>query len=135
MVEAPVRKLKLRDDKNLISPPSVVFPLYQCAKSVTIVNFIPNAKLDLQVDGMEVIVDAPGGFPVPNGRTLLIPAALVIGQEVRARQHFGGSTSSWSSAVTVRDHTIDYPTGPPRPEINPAPVYKCGSRTGVNNLL
>jgi|SRR5215831_1086367 len=83
MVEVPVRKLKLRDNKDLISPPSVVFPLYQCAKSVMIVNFIPNAKLDLQVDGMEVIVGAPGGFPVPNGRTLLIPAALVIGQEVR----------------------------------------------------
>ena len=37
--------------------------------------------------------------------------------------------------MIVRDHTKDYPAGPPRPEINPAPVYKCGSRTGVSNLL
>ena len=35
----------------------------------------------------------------------------------------------------MRDHTQDYPDGPPRPRIDPAPVYQCGSRTGVSNLL
>ena len=33
------------------------------------------------------------------------------------------------------DHTVEFPAGPPRPGINPAPVYKCGVRTGVGNLL
>jgi hypothetical protein len=72
---------------------------------------------------------------MPNGTTVPLPSALVLGQVVRARQNFGGATSNWSAPVTVRDHNIDYPTGPPRPEIEPAPVYKYGSRTGVNNLL
>jgi hypothetical protein len=130
MVEVLVEKLQLLDDKKLISPPSVVSPLYQCAKAITIFDFIPNATLDVQV-----ITGAPGGFPMPNGTTVPLPSALVLGQVVRARQNFGGATSNWSAPVTVRDHTIDYPTGPPRPEIEPAPVYKCGSRTGVNNLL
>jgi hypothetical protein len=135
MVEVPVDKLQLRDDKKLISPPSVVSPLYQCAKAITIFDFIPNATLDVQVDSTQVITGAPGGFPMPNGTTVLLPSALVLGQVVRARQNFGGATSNWSAPVTVRNHTIDYPTGPPRPEIEAAPVYKCGSRTGVNNLL
>jgi hypothetical protein len=35
----------------------------------------------------------------------------------------------------VRDHILDYPGGPPRPIVKPAPVFKCGVRTGVGNLL
>jgi hypothetical protein len=135
MAVVPREKLKLRDNKKLISPPALVAPLYQCAKAVTVVGFIPNATLDVRVDGNITISGAPGGFPVPSGRTLKLPAPLVVGQVVQARQHFQGATSAWSTPVTVRDHTLDYPTGPPRPEIDPAPVYQCGSRTGVNNLL
>ena len=135
MVEVPIGKLHLRDEKKLISPPTVVSPLYQCAKAVTIIDFIPNATLDVQVGGTQVITGAAAGFPMPDGRTLPLPTALVVGQVVRARQNFGGAPSNWSTPVTVRDHTLDYPTGPPRPDIEPAPVYKCGSRTGVNNLL
>ena len=41
----------------------------------------------------------------------------------------------WTAPIVVGDHTKDYPAGPPRPEINPAPVYKFGVRTGVGNLL
>ena len=134
MAEVPREKLKLRDDPKVISPPTVS-PLYQCATAVTVVGFIANATLDLQVNGVTVIAGVPGGFPVPNGRTLPLPAALVAGQVVRARQKFGGATSGWSAGVTVRDHTVDFPNGPPRPEVDPAPVYQCGSRTGVNNLL
>ena len=136
MVEVPVENLKLQDNKNLISPPVVDSPLYQCSKVVTIIDFIPNATLDVKIGSAPpVITGADGGFPVPNGRTLLLPSALVVGNVIQARQHFEGATSNWSDPVTVRDHTEDYPTGPPRPEIDPAPVYKCGSRTGVNNLL
>ena len=61
--------------------------------------------------------------------------AIVAGQKARVRQHHGGATSSWAAEVEVRDHTVDYPAGPPRPQVYPAPVYACGSRTGVGNLL
>src|SRR6185436_18226675 len=33
------------------------------------------------------------------------------------------------------DHTADFPAGPPRPQVFPTPLYECGSRTGVDNLL
>jgi dienelactone hydrolase len=36
---------------------------------------------------------------------------------------------------TISHSCTDYPAGPPRPELFPTPLYKCGTRTGVNNLL
>jgi hypothetical protein len=135
MSEVPINRLDFQDDRKLISPPIVVAPLYQCATVVTIIGYLPGALLDVQVDGVTVITGAPGGFPMPNGATLPLPAALVAAQRVRARQQTSFAISDWSPEVVVGDHTKDYPTGLPRPEINPAPVYHCGSRTGVSNLL
>jgi hypothetical protein len=108
-------------------------PLYRCAVSVTVTAYEPNATIDVDVSG--TVTSASGGFPFPNGVTIALPAALVAGQKVKARQNVGGATSPWTPVITVGDHTKDYPAGPPRPEINPAPVYKCGVRTGVGNLL
>jgi hypothetical protein len=132
--EIPRSGLDLQDDRKLISPPVVAEPLYQCATAVTIIAFIPHATLEVQVNGATVAT-VTGGFPEPNGQSVPLPAELVAGQTVRARQSTAIATSAWSNTVTVKDHTKDYPSGPPRPEINPAPVYKCGSRTGVSNLL
>jgi hypothetical protein len=133
--EVSRRRLKLKDDRKLLSPPWLAEPLYQCATAVTVYGFVAHAKLDVEVAGTVVIANQQVGFPEPQGATLALPAALVAGQSVRVRQKSGGMQSAWSSALTVRDHTQDYPAGPPRPQINPAPVYKCGSRTGVGNLL
>jgi hypothetical protein len=91
--------------------------------------------LDIERNGAVVINNFPAGFPEPNGCVVPLANALDTGWVVRVRQHFGGATSDWSSPQTVRDHTVDYPAGPPRPVVNPAPVFKCGSRTGVGNLL
>jgi hypothetical protein len=123
----------LRENPKLISPPIIQEPLYQCAVSVSVFAYEPNATIEVDVNG--TITSAPGGFPFPDGITITLPAALVAGQKVRARQTAGGATSPWTPSITVGDHTKDYPAGPPRPQINPAPVYKCGVRTGVGNLL
>jgi hypothetical protein len=132
--EIPIERLKLRDDPSILSPPIVAFPLYACATAVTVLSFVPHAELELEIAGTGLPVE-PAGFPDPDGFTFTGIAALVAGQVMRARQTFGGATSDWSQPVTVGDHTADYPAGPPRPEINPEPVYECGSRTGVRNLL
>ncbi|MEA2639082.1 MAG: hypothetical protein QOF51_476, partial [Chloroflexota bacterium] len=134
-MEVPTKGLELRKDPRAISPPIVVGPLYQCGTVVQVRGYIPQATLDLEIAGGVVIAGAPGGFPEPNGAILPLPSALVKDRLVRARQHFGGVTSDWGPGETVRDHTVDYPAGPPRPVINPAPVFDCGSRTGVGNLL
>jgi hypothetical protein len=135
MAEVPIDGLDLRDDRRLISPPIVVAPLYQCATSVTVIGYLSGARLDVQVEGVTVVSDFAGGFPMPNGATTALPAPLTAGQRVRARQRTAEATSGWSAEVVVGDHTKDYPNGPPRPEVEPAPVHECGSRTGVANLL
>lgn len=134
-MEVPRDKLKLRDDPGLLSPPIITQPLYACAKAVNITGYVPNATLDVEVNGAVVIAGFPGGSPAPYGATIHLPNPLVAAQTVRARQHRGTATSAWSPVATARSHTADYPAGPPRPELFPTPLYKCGVRTGVENLL
>lgn len=130
----PRERLDLQRDPELLSPPIVVAPLYQCASAVVVIAYVPEADIELQVNGATVAL-VPGGFPLPQGVTIPLPAKLVAGEIVRARQITPVAQSGWSAEVTVGDHTADYPAGPPRPDINPAPVYECGIRTGVSNLL
>lgn len=133
-MEVSRERLQLRDDPKVISPPSLD-PVYACGRAVVVRGYIANATLDIEVAGAIVVPGIPGGFPVPNGALVPLPNPLIAGQVVRARQRFGGATSGWSAPRTAIDHTVEYPAGPPRPAINPAPVYKCGVRTGVGNLL
>ncbi|GDY60454.1 hypothetical protein SVIO_110770 [Streptomyces violaceusniger] len=128
-----IRRLHLEDNRELLSPPLLV-ELYQCAIGVTVFGFLPHAEIDIEVDGA-VVVTQQVGFPEPVGATLPLPAPLVAGQTVRSRQRLGGLQSDWSQPSTVLDHTREFPAGPPRPQINPAPPLECGVRTGVANLL
>lgn len=127
-------RVDLKHDRELLSTPWLAGPLYQCATAVTVWGFVPHATLDIEVNGA-VVTSVVAGFPEPQGARVTLPNPLVVGQQMRVRQHSGGLTSGWSPALVVRDHTADYPAGPPRPQINPAPVWTCGSRTGVGNLL
>jgi hypothetical protein len=132
--ETSVDELELRDDPELISPPVVAQPLYACAEAVVLLSFLPHADIEIQVDGVAAVATT-AAFPEPSGQAFMLPAPLMAGQLVRARQGSGGVVSDWSEPVVVIDHTLHYPAGPPRPQINPAPVHECGSRTGVANLL
>jgi hypothetical protein len=132
--QVPRERTKLKDDPALISPPIVVDDLYSCAKAVQVIGFIPLAKIDVRVDGT-IVASVQVGYPDPDGATIPLPSALITGQKVTARQKTSTATSGWSATVVVRDYKTSFPAGPPRPEINPAPVFNCGSRTGVGNLL
>jgi hypothetical protein len=128
------REAKVDDDPTLLSPPVVVEPLYQCATAVQVLGGAPDAKIEVEVNG----TIAGGGIVqtvLPYGIAIGVPS-LKANDQVRARQTTASAQSAWSSpSVTVRDHTQDYPAGPPRPEIFPLPLYECGVRTGVSNLL
>jgi len=128
------KRLELPDNPKFLSPPIVTKPLYQCAIAVTVISYVLDADLEIEVDGVTV-AGVNGGSPWPEGVTVPLPNALIVGQKVRARQKTAIALSDWSATVIVKDHTKDYPAGPPRPEINPAPVFECGVRTGVSNLL
>ena len=134
MAEVPTERLKLKETRFL-SPPVVGAPLYKCAKAVVVYGFDPGATLDLEVNAIIVLTGVPGGFPLPQGALLTLPAPIVAGDVVRARQKANGLLSGWSASVTAKLYSQDFPDGPPRPKIDPAPPFECGSRTGVNNLL
>ena len=128
------READLKDDPKLLSPPVVSEPLYQCATAVVVVGGVADAKIEVEVNGA-FAGSAVVQTVLPYGITIGVPK-LVANDKVRARQQTATATSDWSTPeVTVRDHTKDYPAGPPRPEIFPLPLYKCGVRTGVGNLL
>ena len=122
--EIPREQLKLREKPDLLSPPYLDQP-YQCATAVTVHGFLPHATIEVEVAGA-VVISQPVEFPLPVGATIGLPAPLVAGQIVRARQQLGAGQSDWSAPVATLDHTSEYPAGPPRPVINPAPVFKCG---------
>ena len=134
-MEVPRNKLELRDDPAALSPPILTQPLFACAAAVNVTGYVPGATLDIEVAGALVVVGAAGGSPAPFGATIHLPAALTAGQAVRVRQHHAGATSPWCAPAAVVDHTAQYPAGPPRPELFPTPLYDCGVRTGVTNLL
>jgi hypothetical protein len=134
MAEVPTRRLEL-NDKKLLSPPIVGAPLYKCAVAVAVYGFVPLASLDLEINGAVALSGVPAGFPQPQGALLSLSTPLDEGDVVRARQAASGMVSGCSAPVIMSTHTQDFPDGPPRPEINLAPVYECGSRTGVSNLL
>ncbi|MFA5924546.1 MAG: hypothetical protein WC856_25210 [Methylococcaceae bacterium] len=130
--EVPIEKLDLRDRPGFLSPPIVVGPLYQCAPDVGIRGFITHAEIDVRIDGLIVLTQE--GLN-PDGQQFSLPVQLRANQTVDARQRFDGAESDWSYVETAKDHTIEFPAGLPRPEINPPPLYKCGASTAVSNLL
>lgn len=130
--EVPIKELDLPDRRDFLSPPIVVGPLYQCAPNVAVRGFIIHAEIDVRVDG--VIVLTREGLN-PDGQQFSLPDRLQANQAVDARQRYDGAESDWSNVETAKDHTIEFPAGPPRPEINPPPLYECGAATAVSNLL
>ena len=132
--EHPADEFDFKDDPGVLSPPIVAEPLWACGGSVTVLGFVPGATIEVELDG-GIVASGVGADPDPGGAAFGLPSALVAASVVRARQTTAAGTSGWSTPATVRDHTVDYPAGPPRPQIDPAPVYECGSRTGVQNIL
>src|SRR5260370_25199177 len=104
------RPESIKENRKLLCPPIIEQPLYQCAASVTVLAYEPNATIDVDVSG--TITSAPGGFPVPNGVTVHLPAALVAGQIVGARQKLPGRVGARTRPIVVGAHTKECPTGP-----------------------
>ncbi len=132
--EVELQGLDLKNDPEFISVPYLEEPLYKCAKSVTARGFMPRARIEIEIEG-NIEISQNAGFPEPHGATFPLASEPQDTQKLRVRQISGGATSEWSRIYHVGKHTVDYPAGLPRPEIDPNPVHKCGSRTGVSNLI
>lgn len=118
------------DDREEISPPIVIGPLYACATKLAVAGTILDAEVSVYVDGALVgtkISRSPSqlDFDVPE---------LEVGQIVTAEQKIDGIASGFSNSVTVRDHKIDYPSGLPAPEIDPELIYECGHTVAARHV-
>src|SRR4051812_2138401 len=116
------REAHLQEDPQLLSPPTIE-PPYGCAIVVQVLGGVANAKIEVEVNGTLAgsgIVQAV----LPYGITISV-AKLSPGDKIRARQLTSTAKSDWSMpSVIVRDHTKDFPAGPPRPELFPLPLYQ-----------
>ena len=57
--EIELEKLGLRDDPEILSPPTVS-RLYACATAVTVSGFVPHAKLELEIAGSALPLEQAG---------------------------------------------------------------------------
>jgi len=124
----------LRDDPTVLSPPIVMEPLYACSPVVRVQGFIPDAKIEVFIDGQGAGT-AIGNDPAGASVAVTVNPVLERDMIVTATQTFDSSTSGASDAVTVRSHTEDYPNGVPKPRIDPPPLYQCGKATGFRDVV
>ena len=121
---------EVKSDPNTVSPPIVMGPLYACVDTVEVRGAIRNAKLVVQVNG----VDKPAVQVTTPSHTLVRTGALVAGDVVRAYQDYQGVVSDPSRDEKVIDHTIAYPTGLPEPRIDPTLIHECGRTIAVRHV-
>ncbi len=123
------------ENRSLISPPTVLHPLYVCASNVAVKHFLKGARIDVFIAGNPTpIGTAIGEFPT-IGVNIDVGAAFAGGEVITATQTINGFTSGPSNAVTVTSHSEDYPGGLPEPRINAPPLWECGLATGVRDVV
>ena len=118
------------EDRDFISAPIVVDPLYGCANAIEVRGAYYDATVTVFIDGAQV---AQAQVTEPSQQIIAVPE-LVAGQDVIAVQEKDGLISDPSLPVIVRDHTEDYKDGLPRPEIDPTVVHQCGRVIAVRHI-
>ena len=122
----------LKEDRSFVSPPTLQHPIYACAQTVVVKNFIVGAKLEIFVNGTSVATET-GIWN--EGAPVKLPNPLTEGQEVYAKQIYGVATSDPSNKVIVTNYLSDYPSGLPSPRISRSPLFKCGRAIGIEDAV
>jgi outer membrane protein assembly factor BamB len=125
---------ELQDDRRVLSPPRLDEPIYACTEGVWVSGFIPGAQIDIFIAGIPTPVGT-GTSQFATGDKFKVSVTWEKGMVVTATQTWNGVTSNPSNAVTVRHPKDDYPTGYPKPRIDPPPVLRCGRAIGARDLL
>jgi hypothetical protein len=91
-----------------------------------------DAKVTLLIDGAAVATISPARSPYQ----IEFPGlpALVAGQVVTALQESASAVSAPSDPVVVKDYRDDFPTGLPKPVIDPTRVYQCAEWIAVRHV-
>lgn len=117
--------------KELLSPPTVSEPLYECATAVSVAGFAPGALIEIYSNGTATI--GGGVSDAPWGQSFAVNPPLTNGQVITATQTLGGVMSPHSKGITVKSFFESHPEGLPKPRLD-TPIYNCGGAIGVNNL-
>lgn len=125
-----VPKGNVKDNPQFVSKPIAIGPLYDCADAIEIRGVVLDAKLTVFINGASL---PSVKVRNPDKETVPVPA-LAPGQKVVAIQTVDGVKSDESNEETVRDHTVDFPMGLPKPDIFPTVIYECGNVIAVRHL-
>ncbi len=123
------------ENPKFVSPPTLGHPIYACSTNVTISNFIKGATLNVFIDGAPAPNPSVVGQVPEIGVNFDVGAAFTVGQVVTVTQTFNGATSLPSNAVPVTSHTVDYPTGLPKPRLFKHPLRQCGHAVLVEDTV
>jgi outer membrane protein assembly factor BamB len=128
-----VRGKDLKDDPTVLSPPILEDPIYECTDTVFVKGFVPGAEVKVFVAG--TVAPIGSGHSIASSMSIKTSLTFIKGQVLTATQTVGANTSGASNAVTVRGVSDDYPSGLPKPRIDPPPLYRCGKATGARDIL
>ena len=112
--------------------------MYECSNSIG----VQNLRLGAEVELFGVDLSNPSTtwtLMASNVRstgvhTFTVPVALDGDQSWSARQKVDGTWSSWSDAVSPRDHILDYPDGLPEVTLHPSPLRECGRKLALYHV-
>lgn len=121
------------DDNSVLSPPNIVTPLFQCAKSVYVDNYVDGADVEVRIN--DVVVDTLNSISGTEPVEFLGIGELQDGDVVQARQRIDGSWSELTRAITTDEFTEMFPDGLPAPTIDPSTVYQCASQVAVRYAI
>ncbi|MDH3712183.1 MAG: hypothetical protein OER04_20010, partial [Cyclobacteriaceae bacterium] len=122
----------LDENREFVSPPTLQKPIYECASTVVVKDFVFKATLEVLVDGSPVMT-ATG--EIMDGQPIDVGFKFTAGQMVQVTQTFEAGTSDPSNTVTVTSYLEDYPTGLPRPRISRIPLLECGRAVGLADYV
>ena len=125
---------EFKNNPEVLSPLILQRPIYECAQTIVVNGYIPNAKILIFVAGNPAPVGS-GVATETSNQPIRMTVPFTLGQVITAVQSFDGEASKLSNAVTVTSHKDDYPAGLPQPRIAPLPCYECGRAVGIADVI
>ena len=119
--QAPIR------EKGQLSPPGIRKPIYECAKSVHVLGYVPHALVKVYAGGTEVVGTKT---PYTGEDDVALTRALKKGEAITATQTAFGFTSDQTYVPII---VQPQPTKLDPPSVGPT-IYACGQVVPVGNL-
>jgi len=125
---------EIKNDPEVVSPLLLTRPIYECAQTVVVNGYVPQAKIEIYRAGEASPIGSGTASEIAD-QPIKVDAPFEIGQVITAIQIVGGAKSKSSNAVTVTNYKDDYPGGLPQPRLNPLPCYDCGRAVGIADVI